>query len=201
MAIDIDTPPPIGLPEFGRVPTGQAGEVSDLMLATAQGDRAAFTRLHDLFAVRVLATARSVARDPTMAQDIRQDVFLEIWRTAARFDPEKGSAVAWIIRLTRSRAIDRVRHSESSRRRDTSYAAHHNDRDSDTVTDAVLDILDQRHIHASLTLLTAGQLEAVTLVYFTGHTHLQASTLLGIPLPTFKSRIRDAIIKLRRAAA
>ena len=183
----------------GRTPAADAA--GQLLAASARGDEHAFTQLHHLYAARVLAVARSITRDLGMAQDITQEVFLEIWRNASRFESTKGPAVPWLLLLTRSRAIDRVRHTEAFRRRDSWYAAHHTDPDSDTVADSVLHRLDLAQVQAMLAVLSPLHLEAITLVYFCGHTNPQASAILGIPLSTFKSRVRDALIKLRSAPA
>ena len=163
------------------VATTTRESIGDLLVAAGSGDQLAFTRLHELCGARVLAVARSVTRDASLAQDIVQEVFLEIWRKGTRFDPALGAAVSWILSLARSRAIDRVRQTEAFRRRDSWYAARHLDRNTDTVTESVLHNLDVLQVANMLATLSPLHLEAIRLVYFAGHTHLQASAILVSP--------------------
>ncbi len=111
---------PTGAPLTGA-PVGL--DLSELLRASARGDQAAFAQLYDATASRVHGLALRVVRDPAQAEEVTQEAYLEIWRTAARFDPSRGSALSWLLTLTHRKAVDRVRSAEAASRRDTTY--HH----------------------------------------------------------------------------
>ena len=92
-----------------------AAEAVELLRAVARGDDQAFKRLYDLVAPRVYGLARRVLRDPAQAEEVTQEVYLEIWQTAARYKPERGSAVSWMLTMAHRRAVDRVRASQAAR--------------------------------------------------------------------------------------
>ena len=168
-----------------------------LLRHTAAGDRLGFTRLYEQLAGRVLMTARSIVRDVALAEDVTQEVFVEIWTRAANFDPNRSSAAGWVLMMTRARAVDRVRAREAMHRQDHHFAIRQRGRDTDTVSEQVVTQEDHREIRAVLSTLTELQREAIALCFYAGHSNSQASILLDIPVATFKTRIRDALLKLR----
>ncbi len=95
---------PTGAPLTGA-PVGP--DLSELLRASARGDQAAFAQLYDATASRVHGLALRVVRDPAQAEEVTQEAYLEIWRTAARFDPSRGSALSWLLTLTHRKAVDR----------------------------------------------------------------------------------------------
>lgn len=172
-------------------------DLGALLRATAAGDRRGFTLLYEQLSGRVLLTARAIVRDPALAEDVTQEVFVEIWARAANFDPDRSSVAGWVLMMTRARAVDRVRAREAMHRQDHHFALRQRGRDTDTVSEQVITRDDHREVRAVLGSLTDLQREAIALCFYAGHSNIQASTLLGIPVATFKTRIRDALLKLR----
>lgn len=162
----------------------------------ALGDEAAFGRFYDLVAPAVYGTILRIVRDPAMSEEVTQEVFVELWRSAPRFDPERGTPHAWAATIAHRRAVDRVRSEQSRRERERNEATKV-ERPGDDVDDQVVDRLDRSRVAEALDELTAGQREAVTLAYYGGHTYREVAVLLGVPEGTIKTRIRDGLIKLR----
>ena len=134
--------------------------------------------------------------DAATAEDVTQEVFVELWRLAARFDGTKGSERSWAATLAHRRAIDRVRSEQASRdrqQRDAAVAV----RDHDMVEAEVETTLDQARVRRALGQLSDLQREAVELAYFGGHTYREVAVLLDVAEGTVKSRIRDGMIRLR----
>ncbi|WP_183096018.1 ECF RNA polymerase sigma factor SigK [Nocardioides stalactiti] len=192
-------PEPAGAPLVG-VPAGDGSApavLADLLQRSARGDRAAFAELYDATAARVHGLAVRVVRDPAQAEEVAQEAFLEIWRTASRFDPARGSAVSWLLTITHRKAVDRVRSAEASTRRDTTYHHQNQTVDHDVTADAAQASLEARRVRAALGGLTDVQREAIELAYFGGYTHTEVAALLDLPVGTAKTRIRDGLIRLR----
>ena len=162
----------------------------------ARGDAAAFDAVYDQVAASVFGIVRRVIRDPAQSEEVTQDVLLEIWRNAAKFDAERGSAIAWVMMVAHRRAVDRVRsvQKESERERRAAAAA---DIPYDEVAEAVESSLEHERVRRCLGSLTGLQRESVTLAYYGGYTYGQVAGLLGVPTGTIKTRMRDALIRLR----
>ncbi len=165
-----------------------------LLAAVASGDRDAFSMLYDEVADTVYGLARRVVVDPSRAQEIAQEVLVEVWQKADRFDPSRGSAITWIAVMTRRRAIDVVRSSEASRSREERVVV---DPDHpDPVSEKVVD-LDERHaVRRAMDSLTGLQRQALELAFFQDLTHTQVAEALDTPLGTVKTRIRDGLKRL-----
>jgi RNA polymerase sigma-70 factor (ECF subfamily) len=161
------------------------------------GDRAAFDMLYRTFSARVFGLASRILRSTSHAEEVAQEVFVEIWRRASRFDPARGSATSWILTMTHNRSIDRVRSTQAARDRDHADYTQSFRPDTDSVSEAVLDGEEQTQVRRCLAQLTAVQHQAVTLAYFGGHTYTEVAGILGAALPTVKTRIRDGLIRLR----
>lgn len=179
----------------GDDPEDAESAAADLR-AAGRGDESAFARLYDATSPLVHGIVVKVIRDRAMAEEVTQEVFVELWRLAPRYDPARGSVRSWVATVAHRRAVDRVRSEESARARDLADA-----RDQavphDTVVEEVTDRLDRARVANALAELTASQREAVTLAYYGGHTYRQVATLLELPEGTVKTRIRDGLIKLR----
>lgn len=171
--------------------------LSELVRATAGGDERAFEELYDLIAARVHGLVLRVVRDPAQSEEVTQEVFLELWRNADQIDLERGSPMGWILTLTHRRAVDRVRSAEAARRRDHLDVVRDPRRTRDETVEQVQANLDGDQVRAALGALTDLQRRAIELAYFEGYTHTQVATALDIPLGTAKSRIRDALLRLR----
>ncbi|MFF5288339.1 ECF RNA polymerase sigma factor SigK [Paractinoplanes globisporus] len=169
----------------------------DLLRAVAGGDEKAFARLYDLVAPRVYGLIRRVLRDPAQSEEVAQEVLVEVWRSAARFDPARGSATSWICTIAHRRAVDRVRSEQAASERLTYVGRAQVDVPYDAVADEVSGRLERQQVRRCLHDLTDLQREAVTLAYYQGHTYPQVAELLGAPLPTVKTRMRDGLIRLR----
>ncbi|QWC85920.1 ECF RNA polymerase sigma factor SigK [Nocardioidaceae bacterium] len=166
-----------------------------LLTQVARGDRAAYADLFDLLAPSVLGIARRVVRDPSLAEDVTQETFLEVWRNATRFDPDRGRAKTWVLTVAHRRAVDAVRRSESQRRNDGHAAL--DEIDHDAPEQAAIRADEHAEVRGCLDTLTELQLESVRLAYFQGYSYPEVAALLGKPLPTIKTRMRDGLIRLR----
>jgi RNA polymerase sigma-70 factor, ECF subfamily len=173
---------------------GTAG-LEAALAAVARGDEAAFAVIYDRAAPAVLGTARRILRDPAQSEEVMQEVLLEVWRSAARFDPAAGSAAAWITTLAHRRAVDRVRSEQRAAQREIRAATAAVPYDE--VTDAVEASLDRERVRRCLAGLTELQREAVTLAYYGGYTYREVAQLLGVAVGTVKTRMRDGLIRLR----
>jgi RNA polymerase sigma-70 factor (ECF subfamily) len=175
-----------------------AGPSTDLAAQiglVARGDAAAFEAVYERVGPSVFGIVRRVVRDPAQSEEVTQEVLLDVWRNASKFDASRGSATAWVMTLAHRRAVDRVRsvQKESERERRTATA----DIPYDEVTEAVEARLERERVRRCLGALTELQRESVALAYYGGYTYGQVAVLLGIPAGTVKTRMRDALIRLR----
>ncbi|HTZ44582.1 MAG TPA: ECF RNA polymerase sigma factor SigK [Jatrophihabitans sp.] len=179
----------------------QAPEPSpeDLLARSARGDEGAFAQLYDLTASRIYGMVLRVVRDPAQSAEVTQDIYLEAWRQAARFDPARGGVLPWLLMIAHRRAVDRVRSAQASAVRDDKYATLTEDRPYDSVAEQAQASLEAQRVRRVLDGLTEPQREAISLAYFGGYTHREVAELLRIPLGTVKTRIRDGLIRMRDA--
>lgn len=168
-----------------------------LMQAVAAGDERAFAVLYDLLAPAVHGTARAVLRDPDHAAEVTQEVMLEAWRTATRYDASQGSVRTWFVTLAHRRAVDRVRAVQSQRDRDQRVLDGEHHSPFDVVAEEVEDTMERDRVRHCLDALTGTQRDAVVLAYYGGRTYREVATELDAALPTVKSRIRDGLLRLR----
>ena len=178
-------------------PVDEDATPEELLVATAGGDQQAFAALYDRLSPQVLGVALRVLRDRALAEEVSQEVLVEVWRKADRFDPTRGSAAGWVATLTHRRAVDRVRSEQASRDRDDRVQRRDEARAVDDVSDTVERRLDHWQVRQALSVLSERQREAVELAYFKGHTYREVAEVLGIPEGTAKSRLRDALLRLR----
>ena len=169
----------------------------ELLRRSARGDEAAFARLYDETSARVFGLVLRVVRDRAQAEEVTQEVYLQVWHTASRYDASKGSALSWLMTLAHRRSVDRVRAAEASSRNETTY--HHAGQvpEHDSTAEAAESSLEATRVRTALTQLTGAQRQALELAYFGGYTHTEVASMLDLPVGTAKTRIRDGLIRLR----
>jgi RNA polymerase sigma-70 factor (ECF subfamily) len=175
----------------------QAADLDELLVASSTGDRAAFSALYDQTAPRVFGLVRRLLVDPAQAEEVTQDVFLEVWQTAGRFDPARGKAIAWLLTLTHRRAVDRIRASQAARDRDLRVGVRDLAIPVDEVAEAVEVRVEHERVSAVFTQLSEAQRRCISLAYYDGLTQAEIATELGVPIGTVKTRLRDGLIRLR----
>jgi RNA polymerase sigma-70 factor, ECF subfamily len=171
----------------------------DLLIAVAAGDQAAFAALYDRMMPRVLGLIVQLLRDRSQSEEVAQDVMLEVWQHAPRFDADRGTAVGWILQRAHSRAVDRVRSAAASTARDRRIGLV----DAASVTDSVEHIvevhIETMKVRAALEDLSVPQRKAIELCHLGGYTNAEAAEILNVPIGTVKTRIRDGLARLRAA--
>jgi len=176
-----------------RPPPG--ADLEALICGAARGDRGAFEAVCARVGPPVFGVVRAVVRDPCQAEEVCQEVLLEVWCAAPRFEPGRGSAMAWVTTIAHRRAIDRVRAERRLAERQLRATSH--EVAYDEVAEAVEARLDRKRVRHCLGSLTSLQRESVTLAYYGGFTLREVAVLLGVPEGTAKTRMRDGLIRLR----
>ncbi|MFG3054778.1 sigma-70 family RNA polymerase sigma factor [Kitasatospora sp. NPDC048239] len=178
-------------------PQRRGPDLKDLVARTAFGDQDAFAALYDAVAGQVLGLIRRVLRDPAQSEEVAQEVMLEVWRTAARYEPARGEVLAWVLTMAHRRAVDRVRAAQAAVDRDQRAAAKAHTPVFDEVAEQVEGRLEREQVRRCLRMLTELQRESVTLAYYRGFSYREVADLLATPLGTVKTRMRDGLIRLR----
>lgn len=166
------------------------------MARVAAGDRQALAELYASYARLIYSFAVKVAGDSALAEDVVQDVFLRIWRGAGQFDPQRGRLASWMLQITRNRALDLLR--SRSRARPAGGAEDVTLHDPQREEDPSEEMATAVHVREALAGLSPEQRQAIDLAFFHGLTHQQIAERTGIPLGTIKSRLRLALVNLRR---
>lgn len=177
---------------------GGGDGLAALLAQVARGDDAAFAALYDATSGLVYGTVRAIVRDPAQSEEVTQEVLLEVWRTASRFDPGRGSGAGWLVTMAHRRAVDRVRAEQAAAARERRRAsAGGAGPDYDAVAEAVEARIDAQRVRRCLETLTELQRESVTLAYYGGYTYREVAALLEVAVGTVKTRMRDGLIRLR----
>ena len=183
----------------GRQPEESAApSLQELLAGIAAGSQQDFAAFYALTSRRVYGLARRVLRDAALSEDTTQEVYLQVWTSASRFDPAAGSPLAWLMTLTHRRAVDRVRTEESAASRAARFSASMQVPDYDDVVETVTATLEAEAVAGCLDSLTAGQRESLHLAFYGGLTYREVAEQLDASLPTVKSRIRDGLIRLKK---
>ncbi len=178
-------------------PVSAESSLEDLLALSARGDERAFAELYDRTSSRVYGMVLRVVRDAAQSAEVTQDIYLEIWRNAARFDAGKGGVLPYLLMIAHRRAVDRVRAAQATVVRDDKYATLNEDRPYDSVAETAQTNIEGQRVRKVLDSLTPPQREAIRLAYFGGYTHTEVAELLKLPLGTVKTRIRDGLIRMR----
>jgi len=178
--------------------TASAGpDLQELMGQVALGDQEAFAQVYDRVSGPVLGLVRGVLRDPAQSEEVAQEVLVEVWRTASRFQAARGSAMNWVLTLAHRRAVDRVRSAQASAAREHKAALLDRTPAFDEVTEQVETRLEREQVRRCMRTLSELQRESVTLAYYRGLTYREVAELLAVPLGTIKTRLRDGLIRMR----
>lgn len=184
----------VDVPDDGSAPVDHAGE---LLVRAAAGDQSAFARLYDMLSPRVFGLILRVLVDRSQSEEVLQEVFLEVWQSASRFVPNKGQGRSWILTIAHRRAVDRVRSAQASADRDVRAGFRNLDVAHDGVAEEVELRIEGRRVAQAVAALPEAQREALTLAYYGGYSQSEIAALVGAPLGTIKTRMRDGLSRLR----
>jgi RNA polymerase sigma-70 factor (ECF subfamily) len=172
-------------------------DLTALMSKVAEGDQSAFTALYEATSKIVFGLVLRIVIDRATAEEVLLDVFTQAWRQAATFDRKRGTPLAWLMTIARSRAIDRLR----SGRHDQSKSALEDAAELTALTPTPEDstVMSERQqlVRTAIDSLTPEQKEVIELAYFSGLSHTEIASKLGHPLGTVKTRTRLAMMKMR----
>jgi RNA polymerase sigma-70 factor (ECF subfamily) len=185
-------------PTHGCLEAPRQLDLAALLERAASGDRDAFAQFYDATATAAQGLALRVVGNRALAEEVTQEAYLALWRAAGRFNRNRGTAFSFLITIVHRRAVDSVRASRAANGRDQSYHRQQPTVDPDPTAAAAHARLGATKVRAALAGLTSVQRQALELAYFGGLTHHEVAATLGIPLGTAKTRIREALIGLRR---
>jgi RNA polymerase sigma-70 factor (ECF subfamily) len=175
---------------------------SDLLVCVAAGDEHALAALYDRVSAAAYGLALRITGDTAAAEDVVQESLLRVWRGADRYEPARGAARAWLLRLVRNAAIDHVRARGARDRAEGGVAT-----DAEEIAaperpdEALLRVERGRRVRAALDELPPEQRRAIETAYFEGLSHSEIAARDGTPLGTVKTRIRDGVLRLRAGFA
>jgi RNA polymerase sigma factor (sigma-70 family) len=181
-------------------------ELAQLLSRSGLGDRAAFARLYERSSGHLLAVVLRIQRDRALAEELLQEVYVSVWKSAASFDAARSQPLTWLTHIARNRAIDSLRRANAQPRLESSHRDDDDDRPdaTDLMADpgpGPLELLDQasdkRQLSACLERLTPPQRQSVALAFFDGLSHAEVAAQLREPLGTVKSWVRRALATLK----
>ncbi len=164
-----------------------------LLRRVARRDTRAFEGIYDRYGRSVYSLALAMLRDAQVAQEVTQEVFLDLWRTAEAFDPGRGSARTWILALAHHKSVDVVRRRRARPSEPLSESTP-NHRDFAEIAEAGV---VRGRVRTALEALSPEQRAAITLAYYGGYTQQEIAERLRVPLGTVKTRMRDGMLRLR----
>lgn len=192
----------VGFAEAAIVTTPTDPAPAALIARCAGGDQGALATLYDATAAQVNGLALRILGDRELAEEITGDVFLQAWRSAASYDAQRGSPIAWLLTMTRSRAIDRLRATAGDRRQTAPFELGLRAAAQEPGPEETSNLAQRgRFVRAALDRLSREQREAIELAFYGGLSHGEIADALGAPLGTVKTRIRLGMGRLREALA
>ena len=171
-------------------------EDEECLQQVAAGDTEAFTRLYDAWSGRLFGLILQIVVDRAQSEEVLQELFLEVWRTAGAYSSQRGSARAWLVTMARRRAIDRVRAAQAARDRESRWRDYMPDTDLTLAT--VEERIEAAEVRRALAAVGEPHRSTIELAYFTGLTHQEVARRMGVPLGTVKSRIRARMARMRK---
>ncbi|MEV6770162.1 sigma-70 family RNA polymerase sigma factor [Nocardia sp. NPDC051030] len=199
-----DSAPSPALSDRPARPPGRTGQYArrasqyDLLLtAVATGDRAAFAELYRMTRGLIYTRILPIVRDPGYAEETCHEVYLQVWRSAAAFDPRRGNALTWLTTLAHHQAVDRVRRESTAAGHENRWGIVDYRPEIDVVTEEIMRRHEERAVRTGLAALTPCQRESVVLAFYGGLSYPQVAARLGIGLPAVKARIRSGLRQLK----
>ncbi|PRH76876.1 RNA polymerase subunit sigma [Streptomyces solincola] len=178
-------------------PQRREPDLAEILGQVAAGDKDSFSTLYDALAGPVFGLVLRVLRDPAQSEEVAQEVMVEVWRSAARYQADRGSVMSWVMTMAHRRAVDRVRSEQAASDREQRSAQREQMPAYDEVSEEVAVRLESEQVRRCLRSLTELQRQAVTLAYYRGYTYREVAASLSAPLGTVKTRLRDGLIRLR----
>ncbi|WP_299166567.1 ECF RNA polymerase sigma factor SigK [uncultured Arthrobacter sp.] len=170
-----------------------------LLRQVGLGDEKSFASLYRHTSGRIFGLVRRLVVDPAIAEEVTQEVFLQIWNKASDFSPALGSPLAWMMTFAHRRAVDRIRSEQASRNRLAHWSVSELQTPFDDVTEAVIARDEFLAVRTAFAELSEKQRQAIEMAYYSGLTYAQVAEVLEAPLGTVKGRIRDGLARLRTA--
>jgi RNA polymerase sigma factor (sigma-70 family) len=187
--------------------SARSQELAQLISRCALGDRTAFARLYDLTSGHLFAVVLRIQRDRALAEDLLQEVYVNVWRAMGSFDAAQSQPMTWLTSVARNKAIDSLRRAQAQ---PVLQSVHRDDEDDDRPdldqqiadeTAGPVDLLSQagdaRRLNTCMQVLTASQRQSVALAFFDGLSHAEVAAHLHQPLGTVKSWVRRALLSLK----
>lgn len=174
-----------------------ASALAALLVRVGNGDADAFSEFYRQTSARTFGLILRVLRDGGYSEEVLQEVYLDVWRSARAFDSSTGSAIAWLLTIAHRRSVDRVRSEQSATTRDAKYSASTYVPPRDDVTETVVRRSESEGVVDCLETLTSAQRVAVESAYYGGRTYREVAEELGLGLSSVKARIRDGLRRLR----
>ncbi|MBY0440569.1 MAG: sigma-70 family RNA polymerase sigma factor [Mycobacteriaceae bacterium] len=174
-----------------------SSELDVLLRRVARRDAVAFAAFYDQTKARVYGLVLRLLRDAGYSDETTQEIYLEVWRSADKYDAAKGSALSWLMTMAHRRAVDRVRSEHAASQRESRYGAVNVTPSSDVVADSALAGDERRRVTKCLSGLTDMQRQCIEMAYYGGLTYVEVSQHLSANLSTVKSRMRDGLRTLR----
>jgi len=181
-------------------PSAAPDPEAELLVRVAAGEERALAALYDRVSAAAYGLALRITGDTAAAEDVVQEALLRVWRRADRYEPARGAARAWLLRLVRNAAIDQVR-ARGARGRAEEGAAAEDVAAPERPDEALLRFERGRRVRAALDELPREQRRVIEIAYFEGLSHSEIAAREGAPLGTVKTRIRDGVLRLRAGFA